>query len=142
MHKKCTLKLSYNYNLYHSNEAPSSYMYCAQYSSCLLLKAANVPSKSETITPHSNEDTVPKLKEKQKESHSRDDNKEPIPVAHGNEKSHTVTKHSLPNITVTKCYKTITGYKKPFYIQIIGNEVFLTKHGTKYIHVSDVKTGS
>ena len=61
-------------------------------------QAAYVPSKGETITPHSNEDMVPKFKEKQKESHSRDDNKEPVSVAHGNEKSHTVTKRSLPNI--------------------------------------------
>ena len=110
------------------------FIYCSQ--------AANVPSKAETITPHSNEDMVPKFKETQKESYSRDDNKEPISVAHGNEKSNTVTKRSLPNITVTECYKTITGYKKPFYIQIVGNEVFLTEHGTKYVHVLDVKTGS
>ena len=41
-------------------------------------QAAYVPSKSETITPHSNEDAVPKFKKTQKESHSRDDNKERI----------------------------------------------------------------
>ena len=66
------------------------------------LQAANVPFKGETITPHSNEDMVPKFKETQKESHSRDDNKEPISVAHNSEKPHTVTTRSLPNITVTE----------------------------------------
>ena len=55
---------------------------------------------------------------------------------------HTVTKRSTSNITVTECYKTITGYNGPFYIQIVGNEVFLTEHGTKYVHVLDLKTGS
>ena len=105
-------------------------------------QAAYVPSKSETITPHSNEDAVPKFKKTQKESHSRDDNKERISVVHDSEKSHTVTTRSLPNITVTECYKTITGYKKPFYIQIVGNEVFLTEFGTQYVHVLDVHTGS
>ena len=108
--------------------------YCSQ--------AANVPFKAETITPHSNEDTAPKFKETQKESHSRDDNKKGISVGHDSEKSHTVTTRSLPNITVTECYKTITGYINPFYIQIVGNEVFLTEYGTKYVHVLDVKTGS
>ena len=91
---------------------------------CALLvyysQAAYVPSKGETITPHSNEDAVPKFKEKQKESHSRDDNKEPVSVAHANEKSHTVTKRSLPNITVTECYKTITGYKNHFTSKLLG----------------------
>ena len=113
---------------------------------CALLvyysQAAYVPSKGETVTPHSNEDAVPKFKETQKESHSRDDNKKGISVGHDSEKSHTVTTRSLPNITVTECYKTITGYKKPFYIQIIGNEVFLTEFGTQYVHVLDVHTGS
>ena len=113
---------------------------------CALLayysQAANVPSKGETITPYSNEDMVPKFKETQKESHSRDDNKKGISVGHDSEKSHTVTTRSLPNITVTECYKTITGYINPFYIQIVGNEVFLTEYGTKYVHVLDVKTGS
>ena len=55
---------------------------------------------------------------------------------------HTVTKRSTSNITVTDCYKTITGFQRPFYIQIFGNEVFLTEHGTKYVHVLDVKTES
>ena len=113
---------------------------------CALLvyysQAAYVPSKAETITPHSNEDMVPKFKETQKESHSRDDNKKGISVGHDSEKSHTVTTRSLPNITVTECYKTITGYINPFYIQIVGNEVFLTEYGTKYVQVLDVKTGS
>ena len=59
-----------------------------------------------------------------------------------NEESHTVTARSLSNITVTECHKTITGYNRPNYIQIVGNEVFLTEHGTKYVHVLDVKTGS
>ena len=60
-----------------------------------------------------------------------------------NEESHTVTDaHSLSNITVTECHKTITGYNRPFYIQIVGNEVFLIEYGTKYVHVLDVKTGS
>ena len=55
---------------------------------------------------------------------------------------HTVTKRSTSNITVTDCYKTITGFQRPFYIQIVCNEVFLTEHGTKCVHVLDVKTGS
>ena len=101
-------------------------------------QAAYVPSKGETITPHSNEDMVPKFKETQKESHSR---KEGIPVAHDSEKSHTVTARSLPNSTVTECYKKITGYVYPFYIQIVGSEAFLTEYGTRYVHVLDVKTG-
>ena len=101
-------------------------------------QAAYVPSKGETITPHSNEDMVPKFKETQKESHSR---KEGIPVAHNSEKSHTVTARSLPNSTVTECYKKITGYIYPFYIQIVGSEAFLTEYGTRYVHVLDVKTG-
>ena len=59
-----------------------------------------------------------------------------------NEESHAVTTRSLSIITVTEYHKKITGYNRPFYIQIIGNEVFLTEYGTKYIHVLDVKTGS
>ena len=59
-----------------------------------------------------------------------------------NEESHAVTARSLSNITVTECHKTITGYNRPFYIQIVGNEVFLIEYGTKYVHVLDVKTGS
>ena len=47
-----------------------------------------------------------------------------------NEESHAVTARSLSNITVTECHKTITGYNRPFYIQIVGNEVFLIEYGT------------
>ena len=55
---------------------------------------------------------------------------------------HTVTKCSTSNITVTDCYKTITGFLRPNYLQIVGNEVFVTDTSTKYVHVLDVKTGS
>ena len=51
-----------------------------------------------------------------------------------NEESHTVTARSLSNITVTTCHKTITGYNRPFYIQIVGNEVFLIEYTTQYVH--------
>ena len=61
---------------------------------------------------------------------------------HENEKLHTVTARSLSNITVTECHKTITGFQRSFYIQIVGNEVFLTEYGTQYVHVLDVHTGS
>ena len=55
---------------------------------------------------------------------------------------HTVTKRSTSNITVTDCYKTITGFLRPLYIQIVGNEVFLTVDGTRNVYVLDVHTGS
>ena len=40
---------------------------------------------------------------------------------------HTVTKRSTSNITVTDCYKTMTGFQRPNYLHIVGNEVFLTE---------------
>ena len=55
---------------------------------------------------------------------------------------HTVTKRSTSNITVTDCYKTITGFLRQFYIQIVGNEVFLTVDETRNVYVLDVHTGS
>ena len=53
---------------------------------------------------------------------------------------HTVTKRSTSNITVTDCYKTMTGFQRPNYLHIVGNEVFLTENGGS-IHVFDVGTG-
>ena len=121
-----------------------------------LMEAANIHSKAEgNGMPISNEDA--KGMDKGKESYNRayeGENEEAVTSVETqalkeerkrDDKSkdmHTVTKRSTSNITVSNCYKTITGFLRPFYIQIVGSEVFLTEYGTQYVHVLDVHTGS
>ena len=121
-----------------------------------LMEAANIHSKAEgNGMPISNEDA--KGMDKGKESYNRayeGENEEAVTSVETqalkeemkrdvkSKDMHTVTKRSTSNITVSNCYKTITGFLRPFYIQIVGNEVFLTEFGTQYVHVLDVHTGS
>ena len=121
-----------------------------------LMEAANIHSKAEEIgIPINNEDDMGM--DKGKESYNRvyeGENDEAVTSVETqalkeemkrdvkSKDMHTVTKRSTSNITVTDCYQTITGFQKPFYIQIVGNEVFLTEQGTRYVHVLDVHTGS
>ena len=121
-----------------------------------LMEAVNIHSKAEDNgMPISNEDA--KGMDRGKESYNRayeGENEEAVASVKTqalkkemkrDDKSkdmHTVTKRSTSNITVSNCYKTITGFQRPFYIQIVGNEVFLTEYGTQYVHVLDVHTGS
>ena len=122
-----------------------------------LMEAANIDLKAEEIgIPKSNEDAMGM--DKAKESYNRayeEENEEAVTSVKTqalkeemkrdvkSKNMHTVTTCSLCNTTVTNnCYTTITGFQRPFYIQIVGNEVFLTEYGTQYVHVLDVHTGS
>uniref|UniRef100_A0A1X7TFP6 SMP-30/Gluconolactonase/LRE-like region domain-containing protein n=1 Tax=Amphimedon queenslandica TaxID=400682 RepID=A0A1X7TFP6_AMPQE len=53
----------------------------------------------------------------------------------------SVSPASTDNVTVRTPSKTIPGFKKPIYIQIVGNEVFLTEYDGK-VQVLDVHTGA
>ena len=119
------------------------------------MEAANIHSKAEgNGMPISNEDA--KGMDKGKESYNRayeGENEEAVTSVETqalkeemkrdvkSKDMHTVTKRSTSNITVTDCYKTITGFQNPFYIQIVDNEVFLTEYTARQIHVLDVHTG-
>ena len=121
-----------------------------------LMEAANIDLKAEKIgMPKSNEEAmgIDKGKESSNRAYEGENDevvtsvetqalKEEMKRDVKSKDMHTVTKRSTSNITVSNCYKTITGFQRPFYIQIVGNEVFLTEDGTRYVHVLDVHTGS
>ena len=124
--------------------------------SLIHVEAANIDLKEEKIgMPKSNEDAkgINKGKESSNKASEGENEEAVISVKTQALKEemkrdvkskdmHTVTKRSTSNITVTDCYKTITGFLRPFYIQIVGNEVFLTVDGTHNVYVLDVHTGS
>ena len=121
-----------------------------------LIEAVNIDFKAEKIgMPKSNEEAmgIDKGKESSNRAYEGENDeavtsvktqalKEEMKRDVKSKDMHTVTKRSTSNITVSNCYKTITGFLRPFYIQIVGNEVFLTEYRTQYVHVLDVHTGS
>ena len=121
-----------------------------------LIEAVNIDFKAEKIgMPKSNEEAIgiDKGKESSNRAYEGENDeavtsvktqalKEEMKRDVKSKDMHTVTKRSTSNITVSNCYKTITGFQRPFYIQIAGNEVFLTEFGTQYVHVLDVHNGS
>ena len=122
-----------------------------------LIEAANIHFKAKDDVPKSNEGNMgmDKGKESSNRAYVGDNEKAVIgvktQVLKGEMKRdvkskdmHTVTTRSPSNTTICHLnhYKTITGFQRLFYIQIVGNEVFLTEYGTQYVHVLDVHTGS